>query len=128
MLGDASFVIENLGKPSAAIKFLDPPVQFMTMGDFNGNGRSDIFVNLYDDQWNNAYAYSFEWSGNPSTWSGPLNLPNANAVARARQMHVLDYDGDGKDELVVRQNMYGSAFQMMTNTSGLDWDLVIAES
>ncbi|QQR87610.1 MAG: VCBS repeat-containing protein [Flavobacteriales bacterium] len=92
----------------------------MTVGDFNGNGRSELLVNLYDDQWNNAYAYTFEWSTNP-TWSAAQTLPNANAVSRARHMHVMDYDGDGKQELIVRQNEYGDGFQMLTQTSENTW-------
>ncbi|HKR48553.1 MAG TPA: VCBS repeat-containing protein [Pseudonocardiaceae bacterium] len=66
-------------------------------GDFNGDGRSDVLVH----SGNSIQVFSSTGSGLDLSFSAVERVPGSWQFQPGDQFHVGDFNGDGKDEVVV---------------------------
>lgn len=128
--GDADFAFQDIGRPHYSIKYFDPPQQYITAGDLNGDGRSEIFVSLWSVSWMISHPWIYARDPTPGssgfTWQQQTFATTAldNTVANADNYYVLDYDGDGKFELIARAWDAMDEFRVMTMTEANYWEEV----
>lgn len=90
------------------------------IGDFNGDGRDDILEHrLHDGQMTTHYASSNgKFTGSP--WSG-----RAWCTGPRRELHVGDFNGDGRDDLLCHNVVNGKKEIDYANAQGkflaVDW-------
>ena len=84
---------------------------FLQFGDFDGDGRTDILVTLGRNNTNNWKSYIWLSGLNfnyynlnfYSSWL-EVNTSNLPSTAPPDQIHVLDFDGDGKSDILFIQD------------------------
>lgn len=82
---------------------IHPSGNFYLLGDFNGDGRSDVFTFLGNNS--NAYSARIYPGGSGGWWNevqvnGPSYFPEWQ-WGEADSWHVVDFNGDGKDDLML---------------------------
>jgi RHS repeat-associated protein len=77
------------------------------VGDFNGDGRSDIILVLRASVNNTDPTYAYILTGGSTAWvqiQGVTSVGSYNDWALADQLIVLDFNGDGKDDVLKLKN------------------------
>lgn len=105
-----------LERPSDTYKFMQSYNRFMTSADFNGDGISDIILILRNAS--NLYK-AYIYYGGVSTGFAELTISgNAQyhpiSVWDVKNINVLDFDGDGKSELMITRGSYSEIFRFDT--------------
>ena len=96
------------------------------VGDFNGDGLDDLFVfNITD--WAMPYFAMLRNSGD--AFQGvrrfDRNLPGWGEMTRNDQFHVADFDGDGRDDiLVLNTRDFSIGYLLMLRSTGNDLEFV----
>ena len=73
---------------------------YIKTGDFNGDGRTDILVMLGDA--NQDYTSQILFDGS-LTWTN-VTAPSAGYWANCDEIHVIDFNGDGKQDIMAISN------------------------
>jgi IgA peptidase M64/VCBS repeat protein len=92
------------------------------VGDFDGDGRSDLFVYNFTD-WSMPYLALLRSTG--TGFQGvrrfDRNLPGWGAMTPNDEFHVADFDGDGRDDLVVFNGRdFSIGYLLMLRSTGND--------
>jgi hypothetical protein len=96
------------------------------VGDFDGDGRSDLFVYNFTD-WSMPYLALLRSTG--TGFEGvrrfDRNLPGWGAMTPRDEFHVADLDGDGKDDLVVFNGRdFSIGYLLLLHSTGNDLTFV----
>jgi hypothetical protein len=96
------------------------------VGDFDGDGRSDLFVYNFTD-WAMPYFAMLRSTG--TGFEGvrrfDRNLPGWGSMESHDEFHVADIDGDGKDDLVVFNGRdFSIGYLLMLRSTGNDLTFV----
>ena len=111
--------------PSGATKeHINPDGRSFTMGDFNGDGKPDmLFMNIYlqSSVWRFKVYVSYDLSATVPTWTEvtcpvPPSIPVSSWVEAAEFIHVVDFNGDGKSDIMVIDESQSEIFTFENNS------------
>jgi RHS repeat-associated protein len=85
---------------------VNPTGNYVQIGDFNGDGRSDILTML--GQTSSLFKMAMRYGGQ-SYWSDMGVSGNVffdeSSWPSADEIHILDFDGDGKDDIMIIKDL-----------------------
>ena len=102
------------------------PGDHFLVGDFDGDGRQDLFVYNMTD-WDKPYFALLKSTGNGFTGVRRFDrdLPGWGEMKPGDQFMVADVDGDGKDDLVVfNGNDFSVGYLLILRSTGNDLQFV----
>jgi hypothetical protein len=96
------------------------------VGDFDGDGKQDLFVYNFTD-WAMPYFAMLRSTG--TSFEGvrrfDRNLPGWGSMTPSDEFHVVDIDGDGKDDIVVFNGRdFSIGYLLLLHSTGTDLTLV----
>ena len=114
--GDGSFTPVYAQSTGIAGYDLSQPVDRVIAFDYNGDGRSDLF--LYRPGGGSAYVGRSNGDGSFSPVYGQVGIAGYDLASTADRVLALDYDGDGKDDLFLYRPGGGAAYVAHSNGDG----------
>lgn len=106
----------NISRPSDEYKFVTIGNKYLLTSDFNGDGITDIIYILR----NASFAYkAYIYYGGLSTQFTEISISGSatyHAISNwgAKDINAVDFDGDGKFELMVTKGNYSEIFSFFT--------------
>jgi hypothetical protein len=97
------------------------------VGDFNGDGRDDLLCHdrVNGGEWIDYASTSGQFGG--TNWSSAAGWCNSGS---SRRLHVGDFNGDGRDDILCHDLVNGSEWIDYASTSGqfagTDWNASLA--
>ena len=96
------------------------------VGDFDGDGKQDLFVYNFTD-WSMPYFAMLRSTG--TSFEGvrrfDRNLPGWGSMTPNDEFHVVDIDGDGKDDIVVFNGRdFSIGYLLLLHSTGSDLTFV----
>jgi hypothetical protein len=96
------------------------------VGDFDGDGKQDLFVYNFTD-WAMPYFAMLRSTG--TSFEGvrrfDRNLPGWGSMTPSDEFHVVDIDGDGKDDIVVFNGRdFSIGYLLLLHSTGTDLTFV----
>lgn len=106
----------NIQLPTNAFRSINVNKKFFVFGDFNGDGIRDALLIL-----TGGYGYStskaYVWYGNSgASLFSEISISGNSQFSinnwETQNLNILDFDGDGKDELMITKGSYSEIFSL----------------
>lgn len=125
---DAEFLIESIGTPNGTYVWLWPgsPKSFIYPGDFDGDGRAELMIRLMDSAWNTSQFHRWRHTGSSSWGWVQQSVTDANHFATAGEVDVLDANGDGRHELLSRNDGFANKAIVLSMNTMNTWQTIIS--
>ncbi|MBS1581432.1 MAG: VCBS repeat-containing protein [Bacteroidetes bacterium] len=125
---DADFTLSSIGIPDNTVKWLYPqsPREFLIPGDFDGDGSAELALFVYSSNWNSHKTYLWRASGPSWTLQNMGTITIDNHFGNGKRINVCDIDGDGKLELMSRNDTYTDQCMIVGMASANTWGLVFS--
>lgn len=125
---DADFTMSSAGIPDGTFKWLYPesPREYLLPGDFDGDGRTELAMVLYTDNWNSVRTYM--WSDGLGWAQQSLGASIDNHIGNAQHLNLGDFNGDGQTDLMSRNDDYASQCRIATMTGTNSWSEIISST